>query len=181
MEMSDWSSDVCSSDLANPASSRLRFKYLRVHRTDVLDHPAGRNRHDSWGALFERSQIVDRISPKLGEAARGTKIIGLPLVLIRTGCRSRLHRHTTDSIDRRSARRNWSWLHHRKGFSCSWFGRAYQLRLQRSLRIDFKPFQTRQPAEVVTQASMIVIAGRRSRIDRHSADWIDRHLSSKKC
>ncbi len=54
------------------------------------------------GVRFRRSQIMDRIDPKLGEATRGAEIIGLPLVLIGTGCRSRLHRHPTDGIDDRT-------------------------------------------------------------------------------
>jgi hypothetical protein len=51
--------------------------------------------------------------------------------------------------------------------------------LQRPIRIGLESFQTGQAAKVVALAPMIVTSRRRSRIDRHSANWIDRHLSSE--
>ena len=117
---------------------------------------------------------MDRIGPKLGEATRRTEVIGLPLILIGTGCRGRLHRHPAHGIDSRCGlRHGWDRLHHWKGSSCGRLSGTYQLWLQRPLRIGLEPFQAGQAAKVVALAAMVVTSGCRSRIDRHPADWID--------
>src|SRR2546427_7191269 len=165
---------------ANPASPWSGLKHLRVHRTDVLDYSTGWNRHDARHALLRRSQIVDRIGPKLSEATRRTEVVGLPLIRIGTGCCGRLHRHPAHGIDSRCGlRHGWDRLHHWKGSSCGRLSGTYQLWLQRPLRIGLEPFQAGQAAKVVALASMVVTSGCRSRIDRHPADWIDCHLSSE--
>ena len=121
------------------------------------------------------------IGPKLGKATRRTEVVGLPLILIGTGCRGRLHRHPAHGIDSRSPRHGRDRLHHWQGSSCGQLSRTYWPWLQRLLRICLESFQARQAAKVVALASMVVTSGCCSRIDRHPADWIERHHNTVKC
>ncbi len=122
---------------------------------------------------------MDRIDLKLGETARRTKMVGLSLILIRSGCRGRLHGHPAHGIDGDRPGHDWRRLHHRKGSSCGRLSGTRWPWQNRLLRICLESFQAEQAAKVIALSLMVVTSGCSRRIDRHSADWINRHLSSE--
>ena len=122
-----------------------------------------------------------RFSAKLGEATRRTEVVALSLILRGPGRRSRLHCHPADRIDgRRRPRHDRGRLYHGKGPTCGRSSGTHRRGLQRPLRIRLESFQAGQAAKKVVLASMFVTSGCPSRINRHSADWINRHHNTVK-
>ncbi len=164
---------------ANPTSSWCRFKHFRIHRTNVFDCRASRNRHRSHRALIRRQQIVGWVLTKLGKTTRCAEMVGSALIRIGTGRGRRLHRHAADRVDGSAARHRGH--HHGERFSYRWnHDEAQRFLAERTLRVCTKPFKAGRRTEIVGQAFVLILARCSRRIDGHTANGIDRHKSPVK-